>query len=158
MDFFGTVDLLQSSGVIFLVQRYIKQPPCSIICLLFRAIFRIFRRVSEDHIWVKKCVDLARFTVFLADGFEYYDNLYMNRTNTDPPLISACNKAQIWHHQFDLWRHKADSSWRFSIALCVFNIWCRYSESTFSEVEFHGEHVGEGFISLCLIVFLILAC
>ena len=44
------------------------------------------------------------------------------------------------------------------LALWAVNIQARGLKDTFSEAELHGEHVGEGFMTLSVLVFLISAC
>ena len=70
------------------------------------------------------------------------------------PAYVMTPKCDVTDLTYDVIRVTA----RDFLALWAVNIQARCLKDTFSNAELHGEHVGEGFMSLSYIVFLIFAC
>ena len=69
------------------------------------------------------------FYGFLADGFEYYDNAYMNIIDADPHWSAHVIKPkyEVIKLTYDVIRLTV----RDVLSLCAINIRCRYTKSTF---------------------------
>ena len=98
------------------------------------------------------------FYGFLGDGFEYVH--YIEWTS----LTLIIDTLTPWNWPAHVMTPKCDVTdltydvimvtvSNFS-ALYAVNIRCRCTKNTKSEAKLHEEHVGEGFMSLCLLVFL----